>query len=1050
MIQASCRVPRFSLLLPVAIGALLAACQSTMSVEEAKKVTAQFSRSSFVPPPRTITDITAILDRQRLADPEGAARARARADQPPPSTTNAATLAEFYYQRGLAAREIGRTSQEIDDLTAALDWAERGGWSPRAEWDTIAANLAWAELTGGKFSRAEAILQRLVATTPYSRRGTLIWVYNQRSFLYGAAGNIEAAEADTNELVKLVAESRTWQNQRSEWLAGYQAHAASTQGRVAELKGRYAEAEAFFRNGIEWLTRDPVASKSTHVEILGISIARVLVRQGRLMEAEKEARAALLLALSKRGRYSIHTAAMLGVLGNVVSEQGRQAEAERLLRAAIDIYQETGSPADSGGLANRRARLGAALVAQGRWQDALAEFEALRAAMASDPGLAKYHGGNLDWALALLGTGRPDQALEILGAAFESHRRLFGPSLAEVRGLLGMAYAAQGDQRRALREFQDAVPVLLSRSPDLEDESTSQPAREQRRNLILASCIGLLADIRGTPLERQAGVDAVAEAFRLADIARGQSVQRALDAGAARAAATTPALAELIRKEQDARKQISALDGVLVNALTHQQEPRTVTALQSQIGTLRRARESLAAQIAKEFPAYSQLTDPAPATLGQARAALRPGEALIATYVSSDRIFIWAIPHTGPVAFAAAPMGETALQDTVTQLRTALDPSAKTLGEIPPFDLALAHQLYSALLAPVADGWRDADSLLIVGHGPLGQLPFALLPTKPVTLGAEREPIFANYRAVPWLVRTHAVTTLPSVTALATLRALPPGDPQRRPFVGFGDPYFSREQAQRAARRGESRDVVALPTGTAPIMLRSSPGTQGLDTAQLAMLPRLPETAEEIRSIALATNADLTRDVFTGAQANERAVKTLDLASYRVIAFATHGLVPGDLDGLAQPALALSAPEVAHVDGDGLLTMEEILGLRLNADWVVLSACNTASGKGAGSDAVSGLGRAFFYAGARALLVSNWPVETTSARALTTELFRRQSALPGLSRTGALQQTLTWLIDEGAFIDPRTGTVVFSYGHPIFWAPFTLIGDGGVSLAGSR
>jgi len=162
-----------------------------------------------------------------------------------------------------------------------------------------------------------------------------------------------------------------------------------------------------------------------------------------------------------------------------------------------------------------------------------------------------------------------------------------------------------------------------------------------------------------------------------------------------------------------------------------------------------------------------------------------------------------------------------------------------------------------------------------------------------------------------------------------------------------------------------------------------------------------------------------------------------------VIAFATHGLVPGELDGLTQPALALSAPEVAKVGGNGLLTMEKILALRLNADWVVLSACNTASGNGAGSEAISGLGRAFFYAGARALLVSNWPVETTSARALTTDLFRRQATDQRLSRARALQQTIIGLIDEGRFVDPATGRVVFSYAHPIFWAPFTLVGDGG-------
>jgi CHAT domain-containing protein len=177
-------------------------------------------------------------------------------------------------------------------------------------------------------------------------------------------------------------------------------------------------------------------------------------------------------------------------------------------------------------------------------------------------------------------------------------------------------------------------------------------------------------------------------------------------------------------------------------------------------------------------------------------------------------------------------------------------------------------------------------------------------------------------------------------------------------------------------------------------------------------------------------------------------VKSLDLAGYRVIAFATHGLVPGELDGLTQPALALSAPAVAKAEGDELLTMEKILALHLNADWVVLSACNTASGNGAGSEAVSGLGRAFFYAGARALLVSNWPVETTSAKGLTTELFRRQQSDPALTRARALQQTINWLMDGQGFIDPRSGREAFTYAHPLFWAPFALVGDGGGASGG--
>ena len=106
--------------------------------------------------------------------------------------------------------------------------------------------------------------------------------------------------------------------------------------------------------------------------------------------------------------------------------------------------------------------------------------------------------------------------------------------------------------------------------------------------------------------------------------------------------------------------------------------------------------------------------------------------------------------------------------------------------------------------------------------------------------------------------------------------------------------------------------------------------------------------------------------------------------------------------------------------------------------------CSFYSGsKALAEEAISGLGRAFFYAGARAVLVTSWPVETTSARALTTELFRRQAEDTKLSRAKALHQTMKALIESGGLVDPGTKQRVFSYAHPLFWAPFTLVGDGG-------
>jgi CHAT domain-containing protein len=216
-----------------------------------------------------------------------------------------------------------------------------------------------------------------------------------------------------------------------------------------------------------------------------------------------------------------------------------------------------------------------------------------------------------------------------------------------------------------------------------------------------------------------------------------------------------------------------------------------------------------------------------------------------------------------------------------------------------------------------------------------------------------------------------------------------------------------------------------------------------LESATLAALPRLPDTGLELQAIASALGADPRQDVFLRQQATEKRVREMngrELSRRRVVMFATHGLIPGDLDGLTQPALALTSPEVVPDAGNGLLTMDDVLSLRLDADWVVLSACNTAAGEGAGAEAVSGLGRAFFYAGARAMLVSNWPVETVSARLLMTGVFSQQQREPSIGKAEALRRSMLALIDGPGAAGPG-GKPAYSHAHPMFWAPFVVVGD---------
>jgi CHAT domain-containing protein len=202
------------------------------------------------------------------------------------------------------------------------------------------------------------------------------------------------------------------------------------------------------------------------------------------------------------------------------------------------------------------------------------------------------------------------------------------------------------------------------------------------------------------------------------------------------------------------------------------------------------------------------------------------------------------------------------------------------------------------------------------------------------------------------------------------------------------------------------------------------------DTRAVRELPPLPNTADELRTIAKVLGAAADA-VNLREAASERRVKAAPLREYHVIHFATHGLVAGDLSGLNEPALVLTPPEVATEVDDGLLTASEIAALELDADWVVLSACNTAAGTSEGADALSGLARAFFYAGARALLVSHWSVFSTAATQLTTKTFATLAAEPRLGRAEAFRRSMLALIEEGQ--------------GPSYWAPFVIVGEAGAA-----
>ena len=260
-----------------------------------------------------------------------------------------------------------------------------------------------------------------------------------------------------------------------------------------------------------------------------------------------------------------------------------------------------------------------------------------------------------------------------------------------------------------------------------------------------------------------------------------------------------------------------------------------------------------------------------------------------------------------------------------------------------------------------------------------------------------------------WLARDHALTVLPAVSSLKALRRVARPSAATKPMIGFGNPLLDGDQAipkydaSQDARNARPRKP-KLPRETTPQRLASLFGSRrgvtpmavrGLADVDFIRITPLPETADELCAVARDLNAD-PGEIRLGARATEREVKRLSasgqLAQYRIVHFATHGVLAGQVTGTGEPGLLLTPPDSPSEEDDGYLTASEIAALKLDADWVILSACNTAAGGATGAEALSGLARAFIYAQARALLVSHWEVNSAATVAITT------GAMPATNR----------------------------------------------------
>jgi CHAT domain-containing protein len=422
-------------------------------------------------------------------------------------------------------------------------------------------------------------------------------------------------------------------------------------------------------------------------------------------------------------------------------------------------------------------------------------------------------------------------------------------------------------------------------------------------------------------------------------------------------------------------------------------------------------RAALDRTISERFPNYAALSNPQPLSLKEAQRLLADDEALV--NVDLDRrSYVWVITKDR-AEWKELSVSAEDVSKAVSTLRTGLNP-----GSPRPFDLKLAYQVYRLVLGPIEEIISRKTRLSFVFDGALTSLPPQVLITS--------DPDGKDLASLDWLIRKYAVTVLPSVASLKVLRREKSTVAAVKPMIGFGDPVFDRttQTARRDHVAGLNRSLTSFYRG-------ATADTKALGEA----LPALPETADELSAIAKILGAK-SEDIKLGEAATVTTAKKQPLANYRVVYFATHALVAGEVEKFAkakaEPALVLSIPEKPTEEDDGLLRASDVAMLKMNADFIVLSACNTAAGDRSGAEALSGLARAFFYAGGKSLVVSHWEVDSESTVALMTGMFDALKSNPHLSHAEALRMSMLRMI---------ANTSKPEWAQPKFWAPFIVVGE---------
>ncbi len=851
----------------------------------------------------------------------------------------------------------------------------------------------------------------------------------------GASGGLAkaqaAAAADPGRLrARAYVQNNEWRFDQAE--TDFQALAADAQARNAPPReqgeamlnlalnvsnnGRFAEADRWFADAQAQVDRanDPVLA----AQALGYR-ALHLRNQGKFAEAAAAGRQALQARAQVRAARAITAKGptLMASAGGEVAIGPDLAHALNSRSGGQDLMGASPiSVSDQLLVQDAQAWevIGSSLQAQGdvaAAREALGQASRLLTAGEANGALNVWLRSRVEADLADLdmASGQPGQAADRLAISIQILRARHAGTSTEGGLLLQLGHAQMlaGRDDAALASFGRAFALFQSQRGSL-----GASADDAAPYFDL-----LLAKIASDPAKAD---DYRGRFFSAAESVVSNSTAQTVSKLAARVASGDGAITGLVRALDDTKRELRAAEARVANAqATNTYAGEAKTTLDLQLKTLQQQSDTLEAQLLAANPRYAQLVA-ATAALPDLQKALRKDEVYLKLVLLGGRGYGIVVSQTGAKPYRI----DLSREQAASAVRAIRSPFEAEDG-LPAFDVARSYALFQQLFGPVRTELAAARHLIYEPDGALISLPVATLVTEdpaPLLAGlaAGKEP---DYRKVAWLGARLDSSLVLSAPSFLQSRAFSPSR-AKQAFLAFADPASAKAEPRAYASVLKRSGAIAGGNGA-----NICEGTR----QALLRLPELPDTADEVRKVG-ASFKGTNQDLMIGKVFTDDAVKSrTDLGDFKVLYFATHGLLPQPSACLPEPALVTSVG--AGPDSDGLLDASEILDLKLDADLVVLSACDTGgagseatdlTGLQGGGEALGGLTRAVIYAGGRSLVVSHWSVDSAATVRLMTGLFSASapSEAEALQRAQvSLQQSSDW-------------------SHPYFWAPFTIVGDG--------